>query len=139
MKRIVGFSGGIDSQACALWVRRRFPADEIILLNSTAGEEVNPLYKLGMNRVGCNTCVKSGKDEIREWAARFPAEVERVRLMESRTGLPYFRFKVLGKDAFVDDVVKWSRTDRGGKQMALPTVEADAEAGRCASLYGLCE
>lgn len=286
MKRIVGFSGGIDSQACAIFVRRRFPAEEVILLNATAGgnenplttawltwyarevfpvtvvdpivadwferystpgtqhyeaakhltpdtpltfellatlkgtfpfsgmsfcteflkqapqrrwmrenlgdesferysgvrrdesegrkntpflqhddyfdcdlhcpladwtkemcfeyvraagEDVNPLYRLGMNRVGCNTCVKSGKEEIREWAARFPEEVGRVREMEQRTGLPYFRFKVKGKDAFVDDVVKWSKTSRGGTAMSLPFVEADADAGRCASKYGLCE
>ena len=37
MKRIVGFSGGIDSQACARWVLNRYPADDVILLNSNAG------------------------------------------------------------------------------------------------------
>jgi 3'-phosphoadenosine 5'-phosphosulfate sulfotransferase (PAPS reductase)/FAD synthetase len=104
-----------------------------------AGEEVNPLYKMGMSRVGCSTCVCSGKEEIREWAARFPEEVARVRGMEERTGLPYFRFKVKGKDAFVDQVVKWSRTERGGERLTLPFVEADADAGTCSSKYGLCE
>ena len=29
-KHIVGFSGGIDSQACALWVRNRFPREDVI-------------------------------------------------------------------------------------------------------------
>lgn len=43
MKHIVGFSGGIDSQACALWVRRRFPIDEIVLLNSPAGGNESPI------------------------------------------------------------------------------------------------
>ncbi len=37
MKRIVGFSGGIDSQRAALWVRQNYPADEIVLLNSNVG------------------------------------------------------------------------------------------------------
>lgn len=37
MKHIVGFSGGIDSQAVALWCRQQFPAEDIVLLNSTAG------------------------------------------------------------------------------------------------------
>ncbi len=41
--RVVGFSGGIDSQACALWVRERFPAEEIILLNSDAGGNEHPV------------------------------------------------------------------------------------------------
>ncbi len=43
MKHIVGFSGGIDSQACALWARERFSAEDIILLNTTAGGNEHPL------------------------------------------------------------------------------------------------
>jgi hypothetical protein len=37
MKHIVGFSGGIDSQACARFVLNHFPAEDVILLNTTAG------------------------------------------------------------------------------------------------------
>ena len=37
MKHIVGFSGGIDSQACARWVLNRFPAEDVILTNTQAG------------------------------------------------------------------------------------------------------
>lgn len=37
MKHIVGFSGGIDSQACARWVLNRYPAEDVILTNSNAG------------------------------------------------------------------------------------------------------
>lgn len=40
---------------------------------------------------------------------------------------------------WVDEVVEWSRTTRGGKQYGLPIVEAEAEAGSCSSKYGLCE
>jgi 3'-phosphoadenosine 5'-phosphosulfate sulfotransferase (PAPS reductase)/FAD synthetase len=43
LKHIVGFSGGIDSQACALWVRDHFPAEDVILLNTTAGGNEHPL------------------------------------------------------------------------------------------------
>lgn len=43
MKHIVGFSGGIDSQAVSLWVRNRFPAEDIILLNSNAGRNESPI------------------------------------------------------------------------------------------------
>ena len=43
MKHIVGFSGGIDSQAAALWVRNRFPAEDIILLNTNAGRNEAPM------------------------------------------------------------------------------------------------
>lgn len=43
MKHIVGFSGGIDSQACARWVLNRFPAEDVILMNSDAGGNEHPL------------------------------------------------------------------------------------------------
>ena len=43
MKHIVGFSGGVDSQACARWVLNRFPADDVILTNSNAGQWEDPL------------------------------------------------------------------------------------------------
>lgn len=43
MKHIVGFSGGIDSQMAALWVRQRHPPEEILLLNTNAGRNENHL------------------------------------------------------------------------------------------------
>lgn len=46
MKHIVGFSGGIDSQAAALWVRKRYPAKDIILTNSNAGGNEHPLTEV---------------------------------------------------------------------------------------------
>lgn len=43
MKHVVGFSGGIDSQACARWVLNRFPADDVILMNTDAGGNEHPM------------------------------------------------------------------------------------------------
>ena len=43
VKHIVGFSGGIDSQACARWVRERYGDDNVLLCNSTAGDNEHPL------------------------------------------------------------------------------------------------
>ncbi|HKE44569.1 MAG TPA: phosphoadenosine phosphosulfate reductase family protein [Steroidobacteraceae bacterium] len=43
MKHIVGFSGGIDSQACARWVLNRYPKDDVILTNTNAGRNESPL------------------------------------------------------------------------------------------------
>ena len=43
MKHIVGFSGGIDSQACARWVLNRYPAEDVILMNSNAGGNEHPM------------------------------------------------------------------------------------------------
>ena len=43
VKHIVGFSGGIDSQACARWVLNRYPKEDVILTNSNAGGNEHPL------------------------------------------------------------------------------------------------
>lgn len=43
MKHIVGFSGGVDSQAVALWVQNRMDHKDVILTNSNAGGWEDPL------------------------------------------------------------------------------------------------
>lgn len=104
------------------------------------GEEYNPLYKMGFGRVGCAPCINAGKDDIRLWACRFPAMIDKVRAWEKEVGRTFFPPCVPGmRINFIDEVVQWSKTTHGGKQMALPFVEAEAEAHSCSSKYGLCE
>lgn len=43
MKHVLGFSGGIDSEAAYVWLRERYAVDDIILLNSTAGQNEHPI------------------------------------------------------------------------------------------------
>jgi 3'-phosphoadenosine 5'-phosphosulfate sulfotransferase (PAPS reductase)/FAD synthetase len=105
-----------------------------------AGEDINPLYKLGFTRVGCAPCINSSKADIRNWAARFPEMIDKVRRWEQSVGRTFFAPVVPGKDInWIDEVVTWSRTERGGRQFSLPFVEAQAESGTCISKYGLCE
>ena len=104
------------------------------------GEEVNPLYKMGFNRVGCAPCINSGKDDIRNWAARFPEMIDKIREWEKKVGYTFFGPCVPGLVMnWVDEVVEWSRTARGGVQLTMAFEEADAETGQCVSKYGLCE
>lgn len=143
------------------------------------GQLINPLYKLGFGRVGCAPCINSNKDDIREWAARFPEMIDKVRQWEKSVGRTFFKPMIpqpeyraglkkwqslylvgSGEDEdgepimvvlphappppevplnWIDDVVAWSKTTRGGKQMALPIVEELAERQACSSKYGLCE
>lgn len=104
------------------------------------GEKINPLYTLGFSRVGCATCINSGKDDVRNWAARFPEMIEKVRAWEAEVGCTFFAPCVPGKVInWIDEVVAWSKTARGGRQPLLAYVEADADQGTCSSKYGLCE
>lgn len=54
------------------------------------GQAINPLYKLGFNRVGCAPCVNSGRADIRNWAKRFPAMIDKVRSWETDSKRTFF-------------------------------------------------
>lgn len=102
------------------------------------GERWNPLYEMFFGRVGCAPCINSGKEDIRNWASRFPEMIDKVREWEQRVGRTFFAPCVPGLPLnWVDEVVEWSRTDYGGKQTLLPIWESDLES--CSSRYGLCE
>lgn len=113
---------------------------EVFAYLQARGEEINPLYRMGFNRVGCAPCCNSGKDDVRLWAARFPKMIDKVRTWEKEVGRTFFPPCVPGKAInWVDEVVAWSKTLHGGQKTCLPFVEADAAAGTCSSKYGLCE
>ena len=100
-------------------------------------EPINHLYSLGFGRVGCAPCINSGKEDIRRWADRFPEMIDKVRLWEQQVGKTFFAPCVPGKPInWIDEVVEWSRTDRGGRQFnILNTLERPS----CESKFGLCE
>ena len=99
------------------------------------GEEVNPLYAMGFDRVGCSPCINSKKPDIRNWYQRFPEAIEKVREWESSTGLTFYRMRNKQGDLmWVDEVVDWACTERGGTQLSILY-----EPPVCESNYGLCE
>lgn len=108
--------------------------------------ELNPLYKLGMNRVGCFPCINASKDDISESARRFPEEIERVAKWEKlvaqaskRGGASFFPNLDRNPDQrpTIHHVVQWAKTTRGGVQYDL--IRATEELPACSSAYGLCE
>lgn len=98
------------------------------------GEQVNPLYALGFGRVGCAPCINSNKDDIANWADRFPEMIDKVRGWEQTSGYTFFMPRVAGESITIDEVVKWARTKRGGVKPLLPFTRSS-----CESKYGLCE
>lgn len=118
---------------------RCWTKDECFAVVKHDGEPINPLYKMGFARVGCAPCINSGKEDIRQWAARSPDMIDKVREWEKKLGLTFFAPIRPGVLNWVDDVVAWSKTVYGGKQYALPIVEIEASNQMCQSKYGLCE
>lgn len=111
----------------------------------------NPLYSMGMGRVGCFPCINAGKDELRQMAARFPAHMGRIADWEilvgqaSKRGFSTFfgdkhpaeDRRVIFADLNIWTRIEWAKTTRGGKQFSLLTELEDN--GGCSSSYGLCE
>lgn len=139
----------------------RWSAADAFAISARHGLRHNPLYTMGMSRVGCSTCIMVRKHELRAWAMRFPAEVDRVREWERLVSLVSRRTAVVGTPASLlpaptvpgdrDDhgratinrAIEWSRTSRGGRNydlfVDLERREADEQGLLCDSEYGLCE
>ena len=139
----------------------RWSAADAFAISERHGLKHNPLYTMGMSRVGCSTCIMVRKRELRAWAMRFPAEVDRVREWERLVGLVSRRTAALGTPASllaaamvpgdpadhgratIDRAIDWSRTGRGGRNydlmLDLEQREADEHGLLCDSEYGLCE
>lgn len=139
-----------------LWNYRpilNWTAEQCFEMHRRHGVEPNPLYSLGMSRVGCMPCINANKDELLEISKRFPAELERIAQWErlitlaSKCGVAtFFPASDLGAKTAADAHtethgirarVEWSKTSRGGNQYDL--LRSDSPAELCSSIYGLCE
>lgn len=129
---------------------KRWLATDVFDAHRVCGIKPNPLYTMGMSRVGCMPCINANKGEIAEIARRFPAEMERIAEWESivgragkRDGHSSFfpapdaggRGAHQGKN--ITEIIRWAGTTRGGKQFDLLRPAEDVES--CSSSYGLCE
>jgi 3'-phosphoadenosine 5'-phosphosulfate sulfotransferase (PAPS reductase)/FAD synthetase len=149
-----------DDEVWGGWVWRPLIAwseRDVYEAHRRANVPLNPLYERGHDRVGCFPCIHARKDEVRLVAEHAPERIDEIRAMEAQTeelrtqrnaDAPgryehmrgtFFRSQssVTGRGGFVpiDEVVAWSRTSRGGRQMPLL---ADPPSGGCFRL-GFCE
>jgi hypothetical protein len=75
---------------------------------------------LGFMRVGCAPCINSSKDDILNWVTRFPEMTDKVCTWEQQVGRTFFAPCVPGMTIhWIDDVIAWSKIDRGGRQNNL--------------------
>lgn len=96
-------------------------------------------------------CINCRKDELRSIADRFPKYIERIERWEKVVAASNKRristfFAAMKDPTDVDrpgtysgirEVVRWSRTGRGGRQFDI--FMADQSGGGCSSDLGLCE
>lgn len=123
-------------------------AQDCFDMHKKHGIKHNPLYEMGIGRVGCMPCVNCRKDELLEISKRFPEAIDRIRQWEdavkqaSKWQAATF-FPAPSDDSewsstqTIDVVVEWAKTSRGGKQYDWLRMEDDGPL--CSSVYGLCE
>lgn len=141
----------------------RWTVADVLAIHHRHCVPVNPLYKRGHSRVGCWPCIYASKDQIRLWAQDDPASVAEVAALERECealraernaetperyahGIASFfqsreqtHDPATGRRVFlpvhVDEVVRWSTTSHGGKQLVLLREDPDSGCFR----WGMCE
>lgn len=109
------------------------------------GIEPNPLYKMGMHRVGCFPCIMARHAELRTIFKRMPEMVDKIEAWEAEVQAAA---KAQGKTKLASTL--FSTADykfpmAGIRDLAaylstgaeLPGMEQDVQG--CMSIYGLCE
>lgn len=126
----------------------RWSVSEVFAQHKKHGIDPNPLYRKGMNRVGCMPCINVSKDELLQISRRFPERIDMIEEWEtivaaaSKRGASSFFVEEEAGPALagggIRGAVMWARTERGGKQFDWTRFLGE-ESPACASSYGLCE
>ncbi len=121
----------------------RWTVEDVWTQHRKHGLRPNPLYAMGMNRVGCMPCINCRKSELRAIAELFPDQIDRIQRWEavvakaSKRGGASFFAPINGDVLPIREVVEWSSTTRGGRQYGM--FFASQAGGGCSSDLGLCE
>lgn len=136
----------LDYYGC--WIRRpllKWTSDDVFAIMKKHGIEPNPLYKMGMKRVGCMPCIMSSLSEIKEIAKRFPEVIDKVSDLEKKVGRSFFPagkipdWATSNKDdngikyPMIQDVVRYVQDDPS--QISI----FEDEPQSCMSHFNICE
>lgn len=141
----------VHANGAELWNYRPildWSAVDCFAMHRKHGVKHNPLYEMGMGRVGCMPCINCRKDELLEISKRFPEEIRRIAEWENivkragkRLGATFFAApsedSAWSATRTVETIVEWAKTSRGGKQFDFYRMQDNGPA--CSSIYGLCE
>lgn len=126
-------------------------AQQVIDYIIQAGIKPNPLYYMGMGRVGCMPCIMCKHSELKEISKRFPEQIDKVRDAETELKTSIFTNgkipdRFCSKEAVnkkgktvkyptIDDVVNYVNKDKDQTDVFEETDNGHS----CMSFYGICE
>lgn len=151
-----------DFMGVPLWLPiKDWSADDVFALHRKHGVPPNPLYKLGMGRVGCFPCLFATKSELCQLATRIPEAFAATGDMESRVAdavgktamsffsndktPPQYRSQLDAQSGkrfpIAEDVQRWALGDAPSDNDLFGEFTEDwtEDAHMCTSQYGLCE
>lgn len=140
-----------------IWLYRpilHWTVKDVFAMHDKHKVKPNPLYKMGMGRVGCMPCIMCRKDELKQIGKRCGEEIDRVEEWEQnvakaskRGNATFFQTgqihnlhrndKIITEKHGIRSAVNWANTSRGGRQYNLYDELEDIPV--CTSVYGLCE
>lgn len=126
---------------------------DVLAAHIRAGIPIHPLYRRGHNRVGCWPCIFASKEELRLLAVHNPERIEELAELEATcTALrasrnqetpgryahaqaTFFQARLGSAPMSIKDIIAWSMTSRGGRQLQLLP---EPPSGGCFR-WGLCD
>jgi 3'-phosphoadenosine 5'-phosphosulfate sulfotransferase (PAPS reductase)/FAD synthetase len=101
----------------------------------------NPLYKMGMDRVGCFPCIMITQPQLKEFNKRFPERLQEIVKLELEFNSTFFSKGKIPKHACsnksfpnMNDIIKYVE----GKDLTIDMFETE-ENTSCMSYYNQCE
>lgn len=148
---------GIEPDATRVYAYRpilSWSAKDVFAYCARLGVEPNPLYRMGMGRVGCMPCINVNKQELKNIVRRFPEVVERIAHWEhcvslaSKQGSATFlcavndplvspKANITHETHGIRRMADWATTSRGGRQR--PMFDESPPKNTCNSIYPICE
>lgn len=137
--------------------------EQVFDIHKRHGIEPNPLYKMGMKRVGCWPCIMASKQQLRATFKIDPDLLPRLRALEARViDLAATALIAKGKHPTARSFFRTDKTpprfhsgrslDSEGNEFTYPTIDdvyrwcmedgdddPAPDEGGCVSMYGLCE
>jgi len=103
-----------DLDYFGVWIHRpllKWTAEDVFAIMKKHDVEPNPLYRMGMKRVGCMPCIMSNHKDIKQIAMRFPDVIDKIRELENKVGTSFFSVgyipeRYCSKHEFVEKEIK---------------------------------
>lgn len=113
-------------------------AQQVIDYILNNGLNPNPLYKMGLSRVGCFPCVNCNLMEVHQINLRFPKRIKEIHEYEQELGSTFFPYDKISnrisKTPSIIDVAKYATAKYDAGELF-----EEYTATSCMSYYGLCE